>query len=172
MNSKALLGSCGKLNLTFKRSFILIIIVMIGLVSITGCGSNNASIDLPKDFIQGFIAKHETMTDKSLVYYYVKSDRPEIAEQIEITCRINKSKGTLVILENATFDFSELQIELVDKKEQYVDDESVVFVKVAVKGNYKMQLSDETRRINANEIIILQLVRSEWKVTNTNNPWS
>ena len=172
MNSKALLDICKRLNLTFKRSFILIIIVMIGLVSITGCGSNNASIDLPIDFIQDFIAKHETMTDKSLVYYYVKSDRPEIAEQIETTCRINKSKGTLEILENATFDFSELQIELVDKQEKYVNDEPVVFVKVAIKGSYKMQLPEETRTINANEIIILQMARSEWKVTNTNNPWS
>ena len=172
MNSKALLDSCRKLNVTFKRSLFLVAVGVIGLLSITGCGSNNTSVQLPKDFIQDFIAKHETMVDHSLVYYYVKSDRPEIAEQIDITCRINKSKGSLEILENATFDFSELQIELVDKQEKYVNDEPVVFVKVAIKGSYKMQLPEETRTINANEIIILQMARSEWKVTNTNNPWS
>jgi len=112
------------------------------------------------------------MADKSLVYYYVKSDQPEIAEQIEVACRINKSKGVLEILENATFDFSELQIEIVDKKEKYIDDEPVVFIKVAVKGCYKMQLPEAIKTIDTDDIIVLQMAKSEWKVTNTNNPWS
>ena len=172
MDSKASVLSNRKFNLNFKRSLFLVVLSVIGLLSITGCGSNKASTELPKDFIREFIAKHETMVDQSLVYYYVKPDQPEIAEQINITCRINESKGCLEVLRNAIFDFSELQIELVDKKENYVNDEPVLFVKVAIKGNYKMQLPEETRTIKANEILVLQLARSEWKVTNTNNPWS
>ena len=172
MNSKALVDSCSKVKAIIKRNIILVAVCLFYLAIITGCGSDIASIELPKEFIQDFIAKHETMADKSLVYYYVKSDQPEIAEQIEVACRINKSKGVLEILENATFDFSELQIEIVDKKEEYIDDEPVVFIKVAVKGCYKMQLPEAVKTIDTDDIIVLQMAKSEWKVTNTNNPWS
>jgi hypothetical protein len=172
VNSKALLETCRKVEVTIRKKIILVATSLFFLAIITGCGSEMSSIQLPTDFIQEYIAKHQTMADKSLVYYYVKSDRPEIAEQIETTCRINKSKGVLEVLENATFDFSELQMEVVDKKEKYVNDELVVFVKVAIKGCYKMQLPEETKTINANDIIVLQMAKSEWKVTNSNNPWS
>ena len=172
MNSKVLVDSCGKVKAIIKGNVILVAVGLFYLAIITGCGSDVASIELPKDFIQDFIAKHETMADKSLVYYYVKSDQPEIAEQIEVACRINKSKGVLEILENATFDFSELQIKIVDKKEEYINDEPVVFIKVAVKGCYKMQLPEAIKTIDTDDIIVLQMAKSEWKVTNTNNPWS
>ena len=172
MSSKAVLGNGIRLNVTIFKSLIWLIVGIWGLAFITGCGSNSAAVELPKDFICDFIAKHETMVDESLVYYYVREEQPKMAEQIDISCRINKSKGRLEHLENATFDFSELRIELVDKKEMYVNDEPAVFIKVAIKGNYKMKLSEETRKINANEIIILQMARNEWKVTETKNPWS
>ena len=172
MNSKALIESCRKVRVAYKRNIILTFVSLFFLAIITGCGSDPNSVNLPTDFIKDFIAKHETMADKSLVYYYVKSDQQVIAEQIETSCRINKSKGVLEILENATFDFSELQIELVDKKEEFVDDEPVLFVKVAVKGCYKMQLPEETKTINTDDIIVLQMARSEWKINNSNNPWS
>lgn len=172
MSNRALLNRFGKLNVTFKRSLILVAVGMFALVNITGCGSSDLSMELPKDFIQDFIAKHETMVDESLVYYYVKSDQPEIAEKIGVSCRINKAKGTLEILENAAFDFSDLDIQLIDKKEVYVDDEPVMFAKVAVKGFYKMQLEKETQKIEADEVIVLQMARNEWKVTQSNNPWS
>ena len=172
MNNKALVDSCSKVKAIIKGNVILVTVGLFCLAIITSCGSDVASFELPKEFIQDFIAKHETMADKSLVYYYVKSDQPEIAEQIEVACRINKSKGVLEILENATFDFSELQIEIVDKKEEYIDDEPVVFIKVAVKGCYKMQLPEAIKTIDTDDIIVLQMAKSEWKVTNTNNPWS
>ena len=172
MNSKRLVDSCSKVKAIIKINVILVAVSLVCLAIITGCGSDVASVELPKDFIQDFIAKHETMADKSLVYYYVKSDQPEIAEQIEVACRINKSKGVLEIMENATFDFSELQIEIVDKKEKYIDDEPIVFIKVAVKGCYKMQLPEAIKTIDTDDIIVLQMAKSEWKVTNTNNPWS
>ena len=172
MSSRALLNRCEKSSAVIQRSIILIVVGLLSLVSITGCGSNNSTFQLPIDFIEDFIAKHETMVDQSLAYYYVKNEQSQIAEQVDTAIRINKAKGSLAILEKATFDFSGLQIELVDKKEEYIDDEPVIFVKVAVKGNYKMQLPEVSKKIDTNEIIILQLAHSEWKVTNTNNPWS
>ena len=105
MKTKDLLESCRNLKLTLGRNAILVAFSLFCFVVITGCGSDKTSVQLPTDFIQEFIAKHETMADKSLVYYYVKSDQPEIAEQIEVACRINKSKGVLEILENATLIF-------------------------------------------------------------------
>ena len=50
-------------------------------------------VDLPNEYIQDFIASYEIMADKSLVYYYVKSDQDEITKHIKISCRLNKLKG-------------------------------------------------------------------------------
>ena len=172
MSSIALLNIVGKLNVNLKRSLTLVTVGFFAIVSITGCGSSNLSMELPKDFIQEFIAKHETMVDESLVYYYVKSDQPEVAEKINVSCRIKKAQGKLEVMENATFDFSELEIQLLDQKEVYVNDEPVMFARVAIKGCYKMKVEEETQKIEANEIIVLQMARNEWKVSKRNNPWS
>ena len=151
---------------------MFLIFILAGLVTITGCGSSISNVELPEDFIHGFLAKHETMVDKSLVYYYTKAEQPAVAEQIDLACRVCKSKGILESLEKATFDFSGLAIELLDKKEEYVNDEPVLYVKVAVKGNYIMELPEERKKIDANDVIILRMARHEWKITETNNPWS
>ena len=158
--------------LAVRGAVLCITLILAGVSGITGCSNSSSRIELPEDFIKEFIAKHETMVDKSLVYYYAKEDQPMIARQIETACRINKSKGTLEMLENVTFDFSGLRIHIVDKKEEYLNDEPVVFVKVGLKGSYKMQLPEVTRKIDANEIIILQMAHHEWKVTKSRNPWS
>ena len=172
MCSKALLYSCRKFGEIFWRNFIPAVVCMVVLTNITGCGSNIENVDLPKDFIREFIAKHETMVDKSLVYYYVRSEQPEVAEQVSMACKIYRTKGSLESFENATFDFSGLNIELVDQKEEYINDEPVVFVKVAVKGSYHMRMHEATKELEADDIIVLQMAHSEWKVTNSNNPWS
>ena len=172
MSSKALLDRGRKLHLTIKGFFTLTVVCTLGMAIITGCSSNSVSLDIPKDFIMDYIAKHETLTDKSLVYYYAKEDQAAIARQIDTACRINRARGTLEILEKASFDFSELQIQVLDKKEEYMNDEPVVFLKVAIKGCYTMQLPEEMREIKANDVIILQMARNEWKVTTKNNPWS
>jgi len=156
---------------TIQGAKQFITIALIGLVIMTGCGSNNDALQLPEDFIRDFIAKHETMIDQSLVYYYVREEQPGIAEKVGTAVRFNAAKGALEILEQATFDFSGLRIEHVDRKEEYVNDEPVIFVKVAVKGNYTMVLPKTKKRIDANEIIILQMAHNEWKITESNNPW-
>jgi len=166
------MDKCGKLN----EFFILILVLasvssFVVLANIAGCGNNVTSTEPPSDFIQNFIAKHTTMVDKSLVYYYVKCDQPEIAKKIKIACRENESAGKLRSLEKATFDFTGLNIKLVDQKEEYINDEPVLFAMVAVKGSYKMNLPEATQQITADDTIILELVHNEWKVTNSQNPW-
>ena len=150
---------------------LFVISILIVFVSITGC-SSSSNVELPKDFIREFIAKHETMVDKSLVYYYAREEQSTVAEKIDLACRVNKTKGILESLEKPTFDFSGLKIEIVDQKEEYFDDEPVLYVKVAVRGNYTMELPEENKKIDTDEVIILKMARHEWKVTETNNPWS
>ena len=154
------------------RRVLFFIFILLGLVYITGCGSSISNVEIPKDFIQEFIAKNETMVDKSLVYYYTKEDQSMIAEQIELACRINRSKGVLENLEQASFDFSGLHIELVDKKEEYLNDEPVLFVKVAVRGQFTIELPEESKTIETDDVLVLRMARNEWKVAQLNNPWS
>ncbi len=151
---------------------IAIVVGILGLGTISACGNNSAELEVPQDFIRGFVAKHETMIDQSLVYYYVKEEQQEIAQKIDTAIRINKAKGALEILEQASFDFSGMQIEIIDKKQEYVNDEPVIFVKLALKGQYTMKLPEASKKIKANDIIILQMARNEWKVTENQNPWS
>ena len=148
------------------------IFILVGLVGMTACSSKSGGVELPVDFIHDFIAKHETMIDKSLVYYYPKEEQTSIAERVDIACRICKNKGTLDSLKQADFDFSELQLKVLDKKEDYFNDEPVIFVKVALKGNYMMKLPEESLKIKANDVLVLRLAHNEWKVTETMSPWS
>ena len=150
---------------------LFVIFILVVYVAIAGC-SRSSNVELPKDFIREFIAKHETMVDKSLVYYYAREEQATVAEKIDLACRVNKNKGILESLEKATFDFSGLKIEIVDQKEEYFDDEPVLYVKVAVRGNYTMELPNENKKIDTDDVIILKMARHEWKVTETNNPWS
>jgi hypothetical protein len=147
-------------------------VVLFGLIGITACDSAISSEELPEDFIREFIAKHEIMVDKSLVYYYAREDQPAIAEQIDTVCRLRNSEGMMESLAGATFDYSGLKIKLVDQKEEYVNEEPVVFLKVAVNGSFKMLLPEKSRTIDADEVIILRLAHHEWKVTQSRNPWS
>jgi len=157
---------------TMVRRVLFFIFILLGLVYITGCGSSISNVEIPINFIQEFIAKHETMVDKSLVYYYTKEDQSMIAEQIELACRINRSKGVLENMEHASFDFSGLHIELVDKKEEYLNDEPVLFVKVAVRGQFTIELPEESKTIETDDVLVLRMARNESKVAQLNNPWS
>jgi hypothetical protein len=154
------------------RGILFSIFILITLAGIAACSGGSSDVELPVDFIHDFIAKHETMVDKSLVYYYPKEEQPSIAERVDIASRICKSKGTFDSLNQADFDFSELQLQLLDQKEDYFNDEPVLYLKVGVKGNYTMKLPEESMKINANDILVLRMAHNEWKVTETMNPWS
>lgn len=154
------------------RPLIMIAAGLFFLVGLTNCGMGGKANNLPTEFIQNFIAKHETMTDPSLVYYYVKEERQTIAERVSTSVRIKEAEGTLENLQQATFDFSGLQLKLVGKKEEYINDEPIVFLKVAVKGDLGINLPTEKQIVACDDIIVIEMVRNEWKVTETNNPWS
>ena len=146
--------------------------MLLGLSGITGCSSSISAEEVPGDFIREYIAKHETMVDKSLVYYYAKEDQPEIARRVDTACRISSSKGMMEKLANASFDFSGLRIDIVDEKEDHVNDEPVVFVRVIITGSYDMQMAKDRKTVHVNENIVLRKAHHEWKVSESCNPWS
>ena len=171
MSRKAVLHQSEKFYTSIYRTVSNIIILAV-FVSLTGCSYNDRKVELPVEFIHDFIAKHETMIDKSLIYYYPREEQSSIAERVDIACRVCRSKGTLESLQQADFDFSGLQLKILDKKEDYFKDEPVVYLKVAMKGNYTMKLPEESMKINADDILVLRMFHHEWKVTETMNPWS
>jgi hypothetical protein len=145
--------------------------LVIGTVNCGG-GSSSGPAQAPKAFIQDFIAKHETMVDASLVNFYIKEEQAKVAELIDKSISTLKAQGTLESTQQATFDFSNLQLNVVGEKEEYVDDEPKTFLKVAVKGSYIMNQKDVAKTIPADDVIILEMVGNNWKVTETINPWS
>ena len=149
---------------------IIGLFLSVGLISCGSSGSGPAQA--PKAFIQDFIAKHQVMVDVSLVEFYIKDEQAQMAKLIDKSISNLKAQGTLESLQQANFDFSNLQLNVLGEKEEYVDDEPKTFLKVAVKGSYTMSQKDATKTIPADDIIILEMVGNNWKVTETINPWS
>ena len=154
------------------RSLIMTAIGLFLVVGLIHCGTGNSANLLPTEFIQDYIAKHETMTDTSLPYYYVKEEQATIAERVNTTIRIRRAEGTLENLQQATFDFSGLKLKVINQKEEFINDEPVLFLKVAIKGDLCINLPTEKQTVTCDDIVIIEMVKSEWKVTETNNPWS
>ena len=153
------------------RALIIMALSLAMVIGLIGCGSNNITNQLPKEFILEYIAKQETMVDPSLVYYYVREEQENIAEQVDTTIRIKKAEGTLESFKQANFDFSDLEMKVIDQKEKFVNDEAVIFLKVAVKGDLCINLPTEQQTVACDDIIIISMHRNEWKVSQTNNPW-
>ena len=160
-----------QLSHSILRSTLSFAAMVFFLIGLTSCSSSD-SIELPKTFLQNFIAKHETMVDASLVDFYIKEEQAQVAQLVDNSINASKAKGDLESLQKATFDFSNMNLELVDKKEDYINDEPKSFLKIAIKGSYSMHLQNNTKTIPANDVIILEKVGDGWKVTETINPWS
>ena len=145
--------------------------------SIINCGGGSSAgpsqVQAPKVLIQDFIAKQETMVDKSLVDFYVTDEQPSVAAAIEKTIDEKQVAGELDKLQHATFDFSNLEIAVVGEEEAYINDEPKKVIKVSVSGSYIMKQEDGDKTIAADDtIILLEMIANQWKVTERINPWS
>ncbi len=144
--------------------------------SIINCGGGSSSgpsqVQAPEILIQDFIAKHETMVDKSLVDFYVADEQPSVAAAVDKTIDEKQAAGELEKLQQTTFDFSNLQIAVVGEKEEYINDQPTQLIKVSVSGSYIMKQEAGDKTIAANDTIILEKVNKNWKVTERINPWS
>ena len=161
----------------FTKVFMYSVLALFLVGSIINCGGGSSTgsvqVQAPKILIQDFIAKHETMVDKSLVDFYVTDEQPFVAAAVDRRIGEEKVAGELDKLQHATFDFSNLQIDVVGEKEAYINDEPKKIIKVTVSGSYIMKQEDGDKTIAANDtIILLEMVDNKWKVTERINPWS
>lgn len=144
--------------------------------SIVNCGGGSstgpAQAQAPAAMIKDFIAKHGTMVDTSLVDFYVANEQQSVALAVNKTIDEKKAAGELQQLQDATFDFSNLKIEVVGEKEAYINDEPKKVIQVSVSGSYIMKQGSGNTTIPAHDTIILELVNNSWKVTEKIHPWS
>ncbi len=161
--------------ITVTKGLLYAFIALFVVGGIINCGGSSSSepvqVQAPKDLIQDYIAKHETMVDSSLVDFYVVSERPAVAAAVKKTIEEKKAAGELETLQQTTFDFSNLKIDVIGEKEAYINDEPKKVIKVSVSGSYVMKHDKSDKTIPANDTIILEMVDNQWKVTEKVNPW-
>ena len=161
------------LNGTKVLLYAIIILILAGGIINCGGGSSSGPVQVqaPKSLIQDFIAKHDIMVDSSLVNFYVADEQPTVAAAVQKAIDDKMASGELEKLQQATFDFSNLQIAVADEKEVYIHDEPARVIKVTVSGSYNMVQENDKEIIPADTTIILQMVGNQWKVTEKVNPW-
>ena len=161
------------MNFTKGLLYTVLGIFLVGtMVSCGGSSSGPAQVQAPKALIQKYIAMHGIMVDNSLVDIYVRGEQPKVAAAIKRTIDAKEAAGELEKLQNATFDFTNLQIAVVGETEDYIDDQPTKLIKVSVTGSYIMNNASSSTTIPADETVILGMIKDTWKVTESINPWS
>lgn len=162
-------------TITPVKVFLYAILLLFFTGSVINCGGGSSSapskISVPKTLIRDFIAKHQIMVDKALVDFYVIDEQPRVAAAVQKAIDEESVTGDLQKLQQAIFDFSNLQIAITGEKEEYVNDEPKKIIQVSLSGSYIMEHANEKKTIPADSSIVLQLVDNAWKVTENIHPW-
>jgi hypothetical protein len=124
----------------------------------------------PETFVLNFIQKHIPMIDISVADFYVKEEQAGIIGRIKAKA-LNQKQDNSESLSAATYDFSNIKVEVIDEKEEYINDEAVDFLKVAANGIYTKTTSGKSESFVEDEVIILESIAGQWKVTEKINPW-
>ena len=162
-------------TMNFTKGLLYTVLGMFLVGTMVSCGGSSSApvqVQAPKALIQKYIAMHDIMVDTSLVDFYLTGEQPKVAADIKRTIEAKEGAGELEKLQNATFDFSNLQIAVVGEKEDYIEDQPTKLIKVSVTGSYIMNQAADSTTITANETVILGMVKEQWKVTERINPWS
>ena len=112
------------------------------------------------------------MIDRSVADFYVKEERAGVIDRVQKFMASKKENGNLESLKTAIYDFSKIKVDVLDQKEEYIDDEGVNFMKVAAKGEYTKAINGKSESLIEDEIIILESVAGKWKVTEKIDPWN
>jgi len=148
------------------------IAVLLVLAGITGCGNDKKEqVQAPTSLVKDYIAKHATMVDSSLADLYIGKEKKDIIEQVNKSIETKKANGSYQEFKDASFDFANLVITVLDSKEEYVNDEPKEFLKIALKGSYRVKIGEGSKQVGANGQIVLEKEGDAWKVTETLNPW-
>ncbi len=141
------------------------------LMLIVAAGCTSAPSETPEKFVLNFIQKHIPMIDQSVADFYVKEEQAGIIDRVQMFIEKNKEKGMFESLSTASYDFSKIKVDVLDQKEEYIDDEGINFMKVSASGDYTKTSNGKTELLVEDEIIILESIKGAWKVTEKINPW-
>jgi hypothetical protein len=146
--------------------------ILVGIMMVFGAiGCSSGPSQSPEQFVKGFIAKRISMVDLSTADFYVKEERSGIRELISQSIQSKKDEGILDFYKNASYDLSQVKVEILAKKTDYVNDEEANYVKLQAKGNFTLTQGDKSQSLNEDEIFVLRSVGNEWKLTEKDNPW-
>jgi len=158
-----------------KNSIVKLGTILAALFFLAGTiscgGGKQAKVEIPEALIKDYIAKHTLMVDPSLAQDYIKDEQAAVTKLINATIEAKKKEGTLGSLQQATFEFTNLTLNVVGQTEYYVDDEPQDFIKVAASGSLVIKTGDTSKNISVDDTIILEKERGSWKVTEKINPW-
>jgi hypothetical protein len=147
------------------------ILIATGLMLILAAGCTSAPSETPEKLVLNFVQKHIPMIDLSVADFYVKEERAGVIDRVKKFIASKTEKGDLESLSSATYDFSKIKVNVIDRTEEYIQDEEVDFIKLAASGNYTKTINGKTESLVEDEIIILESVAGQWKVTEKINPW-
>ncbi|UCH79762.1 MAG: hypothetical protein JSW20_08365 [Nitrospiraceae bacterium] len=157
---------------SFRHALTLGMLFISAVILLTTVGCNSGPSMTPETFVQNFIQKHIPMIDLSVADFYVKEEQAGIIARIKAIKAANSKKSNVAAPSTATYDFSKIKVEIIDEKEEYINDEAVTFLKVAAIGNYTKTRNGKSETVAENEVIILESIAGEWKVTEKTNPWN
>ena len=151
-----------------RHALTLSLLIASVLILLSTVGCNSAPSMTPEKFVQNFIQKHVPMIDISVANFYVKEEQAGIIGRIKAT---SKKKDISESVSAVTYDFSNIKVKVIDEKEEYIDDEAVGFLKVAASGSYTKTTNGKSESLVEDEVIILESIAGQWKVTEKINPW-
>ena len=154
---------------TNNAGIVVTLINILLLIVVFGCSINQSQT--PENFTKLFLKKHIPLLDTSAADFYVDDEQSRIIDFISLKIQMKKATGTYDSLKNATYDLSHIIVTLIDRKGMYIDDESKTFVEVAAKGFYTVTTNEREDTYLEDEIIVLQAIGGEWKVTEKIKPW-
>ena len=154
-----------------RKTLTLKMIIASVLMLIWAAGCTSAPTETPEKFVMDFLQKHIPMIDPSVADFYVKEEQAGIIAQVKAYITSKKEKAIFKSLSDATYNFSNIKVEVLDEKEEFIDDEGVNFLKIAATGNYTKTMNGKTESFIEDEIIIIESVSGTWKVTEKINPW-
>ena len=154
------------------RQAMILNMLIATILILLWAGCTSAPSVSPEKFVLNFIQKHIPMIDLSVADFYVKEEQAGIIVRVQASIASNKAKGIFGSLSDTTYDFSKIKVDVLDQKEEYVDDEEVNFLKVAATGNYTKTANGKIESLIEDKIIIIESVAGTWKVTEKINPWT
>ncbi|MEN8265084.1 MAG: hypothetical protein ABFR82_16685 [Nitrospirota bacterium] len=148
-----------------RQALILKMLITTVLMLVLAAGCTSAPSETPEKFVLNFMQKHIPMIDISVADFYVKEEQNGIIERVKKLVASSKESSA------ATYDFSKIKVNVLDQKEEYVHDEAINFTKIAATGSYTKTVDGKSESVIEDEVIILESVAGEWKVTEKINPW-